>query len=289
MLYTFFDTETSGLESDCDILSFSYMLADENLDVKKAETLYYWREGVTKWTQEAYAVNHLSKEFLRQYEEQYEKNVTKMYILLCYASLVGYNSGWLGGDGLIHGFDFDRCKSFLVRNGMPEPRPAEFIDVMKLCERMLHRKYKLSVAFNKCGLSEEIASAINQVYFGDRNGVAHESSFDTVMTAMLFQRLHEEGEVKEGAGGVTWAVDLEKQEVSTEWMLFFDKEELKAMSVVTNDEGTDVKVYTMSELVDKDMRIFEYLMKNPEQHTCLDKELLNTVLGGNSEGGFIDV
>ena len=45
----------------------------------------------------------------------------------------------------------------------------------------------------------------------------------------------------------------------------------------------------MSELVEKDMRTFEYLMKNPEQHTCLDKELLNTVLSGNSEGGFIDV
>lgn len=63
MLFTYYDTETSGIEKDCDVLSFSYMLADENLRVERAETLYFWKEGRTKWTQDAYKVHGLSKEF----------------------------------------------------------------------------------------------------------------------------------------------------------------------------------------------------------------------------------
>ena len=81
MLFTYFDIETSGLESDADVLSFAYMLATENLEVKRAETLYFWKEGVTKWSEEAYEVNGLSKEFLRQYESQYEDNLKKLFIV----------------------------------------------------------------------------------------------------------------------------------------------------------------------------------------------------------------
>ena len=90
MLYTVFDVETSGLERGCDVLSFAYALTDESVGVKRAEVLYFWKEGVTQWTEEAYEINHLSKEFLRQYEADYEKNLQKMYIVLSMGHLVGF-------------------------------------------------------------------------------------------------------------------------------------------------------------------------------------------------------
>lgn len=290
MLYTFFDTETSGLEANCDILSFSYMWADENLDIKKAETLYFWKEGVTHWTQEAYEINHLSKEFLRKYADDYDKNLQKMYLFLNFASLVGYNSGWVGGDGVIHGFDYARCKAFLTRNGYPEPRPTEFIDVMKMVERIMGRKLKLVTAFAKMGLSEDIAHAINSVYFSGEDGSAHESSFDTIMTAMLFQKLWSDGQVSASSAGAVWSADSEKVQQDTVWMLFFDDTELKALSLIMVDDEEVINVYTMSELMSKDMKVFDYLMQDPSRCMCSDQELLDTVLGNNkAEGGFIDV
>lgn len=45
MLFTYYDTETSGKEKDCDVLSFSYMLADENLRVERAETFVLLERG----------------------------------------------------------------------------------------------------------------------------------------------------------------------------------------------------------------------------------------------------
>lgn len=288
MLFTFFDVETSGLESNCDILSFSYMLADENLDVRRAETLYFWKEGVTKWTEEAYAIHGLSKEFLREYSGDYEKNLQKMYLYLTFSTLVGYNSGWIGADGLIHGFDYDRCRAFLSRNDIPEPRPAGFMDVMKMAEHALHRRVKLGVAFEQFGLSHDIASAINAVYFGSGEGRAHESAYDVIMTALIFQQLYDDG--AESSGKVTtWAVDQEKAEKKTEWFLFFAGEELKAMSVVTENDEETVKVFTMAELLDKDIQVFDYLMKNPDLRMCTDGRLIAIATGTYSEGGFVDV
>ncbi|MCM1441266.1 MAG: hypothetical protein NC131_18985, partial [Roseburia sp.] len=187
-------------------------------------------------------------------------------------------------DGIIHGFDYARCKTFLQRNGYPDPRPAEFVDVMKMIERVMRRTYKLTVAFKKMGLSEDIANAINMVYFGT-GGKAHESSYDTVMTAMLFQKLYADGQYQEGSGGVTWLSDSEKQEKQTEWFLFFDGMSLKAMSVTAVEDSEDIKVFTIEELMSKDIQTFDYLMKNPESHMCKDHELLNTVLNG----GFVNV
>lgn len=106
MLFTYFDVETSGLRVGSDVLSFSYILGTEDMNVKRAETLYFWKEGLTQWSQEAYEVNGLTKEFLREHEADYEKNIKKMYLVLSYGDLVGYNSGHINKDGVIVGFDF---------------------------------------------------------------------------------------------------------------------------------------------------------------------------------------
>lgn len=267
MLYTFYDTETSGLEQNCDVLSFSYMLADENLNVKKAETLYFWKEGVTQWTQEAYEINKLSKEFLRQYADDYEKNLRKMYLTLSYASLVGYNSGWTDVHGVVHGFDFPKCKSFLYRNHLPEPRPLEFIDVMKLTEFRYKRRYKLQKIFDVAGLSRGMADVFTNMYFPDK-AEAHTSGYDVTCTALLFNKYHNEGVfAEEDANRATFSMSVNTTEDM--WYLYFDSGELKSACVTTlSDGGVKCKLYTMAELLDTDASIFEFLMKNPDAHMC---------------------
>ena len=252
MLFTYFDIETSGLESDADVLSFAYMLATENLEVKRAETLYFWKEGVTKWSEEAYEVNGLSKEFLRQYETQYEDNLKKMYIVLSYADLVGYNSGYVGKDGMVHGFDFPRCQSFLIRNGLYEPKVSGFYDVM----RMLGKRVKLDVAFEKYGLSPSLADTFNRVYF-KTDSVSHVASYDVVRTAMLFQQLYNE---QESSTSATFYEEME-QRSEDEYKLFFNSlGELMVRNLYDNTE------YSINDFKEKDTSMFEKMMANPASY-----------------------
>lgn len=194
MLYTVFDVETSDLDPGCDVLSFAYSLCDENFNIMRSEVLYFWKEGVTQWTEEAYQINKLSKDFLRQYADDYEKNLKKMYVVLSMADLVGYNSGFIRKDGIIGGFDFSRCKEFLKRNGFPAPEPRSFTDIMRIYQRH-HAGYraKLTKAFAEYKQSQELAAAICETYFNDPASNPHCASFDVAMTMLLFLDFYRKG------------------------------------------------------------------------------------------------
>lgn len=244
MLYTIYDTETSGLEDDADILSFSYMLCDENLRVGRAETLYFWKEGVTKWTEEAFKINGLSKEFLRQHADKFEDNLKKMYIVMSSADLVGYNSGYVKVryqhidpetrvvsiddnpiDGTkiydVVGFDYPRCKRFLQRNDMEVPTPNTMTDVMREYQRT-HRgiRRKLQVVYDQYGLSRDLADILNKTYFSEKSE-AHNSSYDVVCTAVLFSHMYKEGILSDKSGVVDLMSDVE-QPTESEYILYFD-------------------------------------------------------------------
>lgn len=248
MLYTYFDVETSGLDTmNDDVLSFSYMLADENLRVMRAETLYFWKEGVTKWSQQAYEVHGLSKEFLRQYADDYDKNLRKMYIAMSYSALVGFNSGWIGNDGLIHGFDYSICKQFLIRNGLYEPKVLEFNDVMK----MAGRRIKCTALFDKLGLSRELAEAYTNVYFGE-DAKAHNSAYDVVMTAMEFQAMYSAANK-----GIDMTYEMDSSGDS-EYKLEFNDEG----ALLVRDAYTD-EVVTIDEFKRANITMFTKMMENP--------------------------
>lgn len=258
MLYTFYDVETSGLEVGCDVLSFSYMLADESLNVKRAETLYFWKEGVTQWTQGAYEVHGLSKEFLRKYADQYETNLRKMYIVLSYGDLVGYNSGHLNAEGVVQGYDFPVCKSFLLRNGMYEPSVLGFYDVMLMCKQVHHRRWKLQKEFDVHGLSRDLAQAFMNVYFGV-DGKAHESAYDVVCTAMLFQWFHDEGYVQSGQKPVVnYLEDVEER--TDGYTILFEES-----GMVIKDDYDDTRM-PASEFSQKYPKLFEVMMENPSAY-----------------------
>lgn len=257
MLYTFYDVETSGLEKGCDVLSFSYMLADENLVVKKAETLYFWKEGVTQWTEGAYAINGLSKEFLRGYADQYETNLKKMYIAMSYGDLVGYNSGYVGAEGLIKGYDFPVCKSFLLRNGLYEPTVLGFYDVMHMCGQIYKHRWKLQKEFEVHGLSRELADAYMGIYFGTE-GHAHESAYDVVCTAMLFQSLYEAGHIsRDNQASASFLADIEERGIG-EYKIAFDGNGL----IVIQDTYEDVEI-SAADFSAQHPKLFDTMMENP--------------------------
>lgn len=260
MLYTIFDTETSGLEGDCDILSFSYMLSDEKLGVRRAEVLYFWKEGLTKWSQEAYEINGLSKEFLRKHEKDYEKNCRKMYIFLQNAMLVGYNSGWVSSDGIIRGFDFQRCSAFLRRNGFPEVSPFGFIDVMKMGHDKYGRNMKLQTVFDSEGLDRSMADVYNAAFFGETGG-AHTSSYDVVCTAMLFNKWYVSQEN---------AIVHVEDELPVEWYIKFREGGMFDVISVSDDKKT---VYTIEEMSAYNRDTLMYLMENPYAHLYPEEDV----------------
>lgn len=241
MLYTFFDVETSGLVAGSDVLSFSYILADENLNVKRAETLYFWKEGVTHWTEEAYEINKLSKEFLRKHADKYEDNLKKMYIVMSCADLVGYNSGYVDSDGIIKGFDYSMCKSFLQRNDIDPPKIGRLHDVMRIAMRSGYGRVKLQTLFDKLGLSRDIAAYYSKNLFGEE-AVAHSASYDTICTAMIFQYMVHKGIIDNSVGTPDYTEEVEPAKES-QYIVYFG--ENNVMIVRDETDGSETPLTTL--------------------------------------------
>lgn len=259
MLFTYYDTETSGKEKDCDVLSFSYMLADENLRVERAETLYFWKEGRTKWTQDAYKMHGLSKEFLRQFEADYETNLRKMYIILSKAELVGWNSGRLNDKKEIVGFDFVVCRNFLQRNGFPAPYGSTLHDAMILYSSWKHRRWtKLVLATELEEISSALIEAYVSGYFGAKGTEAHNSAYDTVCTAMLFAKIYAAGYVY---GDNTDSGPTGPMQDIADWMLKVGED--GALHAYSEFSGED---YALSDFSVKFPLVYKRIMENPAQY-----------------------
>lgn len=190
MIYTVIDIETSGLSREnADVLSFSYALTDGK-EILAADTLYFWADGI-KWNQESYQTHGLSKEFLSQYKDDFDKNLRAMFSVIQDSILVGYNSGYIDKFGVLHGFDYQVIKNFLLRNMLDFPIPSSFVDLLKIArsrETNAPNK-KLQSMVDYYGVSrEEIARVNNTVYSGSK-AVAHNSGYDVVCTAYVLKEM----------------------------------------------------------------------------------------------------
>ena len=190
MIYTVIDIETSGLSREnADVLSFSYALTDGK-EILAADTLYFWADGI-KWNQESYQIHGLSKEFLSQYKDDFDKNLRAMFSVIQDSILVGYNSGYIDKFGVLHGFDYQIIKNFLLRNMLDFPIPSSFVDLLKIArsrETNAPNK-KLQSMVDYYGVSrEEIARVNNTVYPGSK-AVAHNSGYDVVCTAYVLKEM----------------------------------------------------------------------------------------------------
>ena len=190
MIYTVIDIETSGLSREnADVLSFSYALTDGK-EILAADTLYFWADGI-KWNQESYQTHGLSKEFLSQYKDDFDKNLRAMFSVIQDSILVGYNSGYIDKFGVLHGFDYQVIKNFLLRNMLDFPIPSSFVDLLKIArsrETNAPNK-KLQSMVDYYGISREDIVRVNDIVFPGSKAVAHNSGYDVVCTAYVLKEM----------------------------------------------------------------------------------------------------
>lgn len=190
MIYTVIDIETSGLSREnADVLSFSYALTDGK-EILAADTLYFWTDGM-QWSQESYEIHGLSKEFLSQYKDDFDKNLRAMFSVVQDSILVGYNSGYMDKFGVLHGFDYQVIKNFLLRNMLDFPIPSSFVDLLKIArsrETNAPNK-KLQSMVDYYGISREEIARVNNTVYPDSKAVAHNSGYDVVCTAYILKEM----------------------------------------------------------------------------------------------------
>jgi hypothetical protein len=99
MLYTFIDIETTGfMKFDAnavlipDLLEFSYLQVDSTtLRIVKSGSLYFYQPHFDIES-DAQEVHGLTRDFLMQYEDQFEDNLIALASITCNATICGKNS-----------------------------------------------------------------------------------------------------------------------------------------------------------------------------------------------------
>lgn len=190
MIYTVIDVETSGLSTEKDdVLSFSYALTN-GIEIFAADTLYFWNDSM-KWSQEAYNVHKLSREFLSQFRDDFQKNLRAMHAIVQGSVLTGYNSGYKDSSNVLHGFDFKIIKSFLTRHMLDSPTPSAFLDLLRITRKNISNvsDRKLQTMVDYFGISRKKIDSVTNTVFNGETAKAHNSGYDVVCTAYLLKEL----------------------------------------------------------------------------------------------------
>lgn len=177
-MYVVFDLETTGLKSMAhDVIQFAYIAYDNNNNFIKAESLYFYYEGMS-WTEEAYEVHKIPLDFLKQYKDKFTENLCKMYSILSFNNVVGHNA---------KSFDCVFATRWLVRMGMPEVTFLNIVDTMTAFKSLTHRaRIKLGELGNLVGVSSEVVTMMRNNYFKDvGRDQAHDATYDTTLTALI--------------------------------------------------------------------------------------------------------
>lgn len=117
MIYTVLDVETTGLSREYDdILSFGYIRIDQDFNVYDSNELYFYKELFNIEKPQAQAIHGLTRDFLKQYEADFSKNLSAMYSLC-------YNGNIISKNGTK--FDIPFIRSFCSRM-CPELDTLEF-------------------------------------------------------------------------------------------------------------------------------------------------------------------
>lgn len=177
-MFVVYDIETTGFsELNSDVIEFAYIAFDDNNTFIKSEQLYFYYDGMS-WSEEAYAVHHISLDFLKTQKDKFRENLLKMYSILNHNNVVGYNNNH---------FDNPFVKTWLMRMGI---RNLEFKisqDLM-VCFRPFYHKARIKLVklAEMCGITPDTVNRYLPMYFPEiKNSHAHEAAYDVVMTALL--------------------------------------------------------------------------------------------------------
>lgn len=177
-MFVVFDLETTGFSSiRDDVVQFAYIVYDERNFPIRAESLYYYYEGMS-WSEEAYNVHHLSQEFLKTHADKFEENLIKMYATLMLANVCGHNA---------KGFDCPFAVNWLSRMGLPGLQFRCIQDTMTAFKPVTHRpKISLIKLAGLLNVTDETVNYWVDRVFGDKMGTqAHNAAFDTMRTALI--------------------------------------------------------------------------------------------------------
>lgn len=177
-MYIVFDIESTGFDkANDDIIQFSYAAFDDNMQFVRAEELYYYYKGMS-WSEEAYEVHKITLEELEKHADEFKQNLVKMYAILQYNYVIGFNS---------NRFDCPFCKIWLTRMGLPGLEFDDYLDMMLEYKPLTHRA-KISLT-NLCAfmnLTEDIIKKQMDIFFPTvQNRRPHDSAYDVTATSML--------------------------------------------------------------------------------------------------------
>lgn len=114
---TTIDIETTGYmrcaggPSDA-MLSFGYIRHDEKFNILSADTLYFYKPEFNIENEGALKVHGLTREFLKQYENDFDKNLATVYSIMYMGNIVGKNSKAFDIP-FITTFMYNQCDSLL--------------------------------------------------------------------------------------------------------------------------------------------------------------------------------
>lgn len=180
-MYVVIDLETTGFDKmNDDIIQFSYVAFDAQLNFVRAETMYYYYKGMS-WSEDAYKVHKIPLSELEKHADEFKQNLIKMYAILNNNFIIGYNS---------QHFDGPFAQAWLMRMGIIGLNFSNHMDMM-IEFKPVYKKARMSLVnlCNMLGFTPEKIRAQANAWLSDGQDSkelhAHDAYYDTVATAML--------------------------------------------------------------------------------------------------------
>lgn len=180
-MFTVYDLETTGFSSASDdVIQFAYATFDDNNQFIKADTLYFFYEGMS-WSESAYEVHQIPLEFLAQYKDQFEENVIKMFTVLSGANVSGHNC---------MSFDCPFAVTWLKRQGLPQLQFGIIQDTMNAFRPFMGgHKAKLAKLAERVGVTPNVVQSCMNMWFPNEDDRrAHNAAYDVTLTALITLR-----------------------------------------------------------------------------------------------------
>lgn len=264
-MYVIYDLETTGLSgSTCDVVQFAYIMFDSDMRFLRSGSHHFYYEGMS-WSEKAYEVHKKSRQFLKQFENEFEENLIKMYTTLNRAHLVGFNNV---------SFDNPFSNAWLKRMGLPELNLAGTSDVMSGFSSVMGRsRFKLDKLIEKMEITDDLIEQYTKMWGGD-SSYRHDAFYDVVVTALLFLigkgkgLFHDTSKQDSSVLEDIDKVDLDSTKLPDPRAVFIDVR-TKTGTLSTYVYVTDVAKYsTTLESYPTDLQKFPYIFEYVNEDTC---------------------
>lgn len=178
MLYSVIDIETTGLDVYRDSpLTFTALTINEKDEVVRAEHLYFYEPSIITLNPEAEKVHGITKDILTPHIPEFWSNVKRMFNIVSYANMIGYNS---------IAFDYRLIFHFLRRCGLQPFDLLSHTDVMTMCGK---KRQKLTSVCDQYHITPELLTSLVSKTFNCDGTKAHDSRYDVIATYLLYSIL----------------------------------------------------------------------------------------------------